>query len=676
MRQNRHQLILWSLLGCLLSGSAMVSAAAGFVHAEHAVLPAASYAIPFPCRVTIKKEYHSLLRGHEVAQVPRGGAKVDIPACGRWEVCLSGLPAGWTWRRVGAAMSTLGQATLAICGTPERPGIDGAGLKALAQSAKTLAGLRLTHCNSIVDEDMKTLAACKTLKRLTLLGCKKITAVGIRHLQSTQSLESLSLLNFSKVETKVMAQVKEISSLREIEIMAHQIEPGAMATIAAMKNLRHLSLLFVPLRDEDLTEILKMTHLRELSLFETRSLKIKDLARLAALTNLESLCLPDTGHYGPRISSSHFTKMTGLKNLGLGRPWTGKDLAQLGALEKLETIRLAGGLTDMDLLHLRKKTNLRELNLGASKATDAGMICLEGLTELRTLELPQHVSDNGFVHLAGLAKLEVLKLPGSKISGVGLKHLSCALLREVQLKNTKMTAKGLGVLGAFKTLRKVNLMNATIPAGGLTWMKGRGIRRLNLSDAKVPLAELEHVAALNQLEVLRLPDGITDEQLASFQCFGSLRELGLPAAKISDRGLGVLAKAKKLQWLHMGHLSISGKGLAALTKLPALDTLALWRSTLRDGLGGLRGATLQRLQLLGVPVTDADLEHLATMKSLREIHLEQSKLTNAGLMKLHGLSNLEELSLVAIQGVEKGLAGLKKAIPGLKIRVNGRLVTP
>jgi hypothetical protein len=77
--------------------------------------------------------------------------------------------------------------------------------------------------------------------------------------------------------------------------------------------------------------------------------------------------------------------------------------------------------------------------------------------------------------------------------------------------------------------------------------------------------------------------------------------------------------------------------------------------------------TILTVDLRGKRVTDAGLEHLKGMTSLKLLLLDGTKVTDAGLEHLKGLTNLKELSLGNTQVTEGGVNELKKALPNCEI---------
>jgi internalin A len=72
----------------------------------------------------------------------------------------------------------------------------------------------------------------------------------------------------------------------------------------------------------------------------------------------------------------------------------------------------------------RSGSYVQMLILGGSELTDAGLVHLKGLINLRTLDLGNtKVTDAGMIHLKGLNNLEGLSLAGTKVSDVGIAQL-------------------------------------------------------------------------------------------------------------------------------------------------------------------------------------------------------------------------------------------------------------
>jgi hypothetical protein len=121
----------------------------------------------------------------------------------------------------------------------------------------------------------------------------------------------------------------------------------------------------------------------------------------------------------------------GQEELDLRGPETTDEVVaeKLKGLTKLKELDLGGtGVTDAGLVHLKGLTKLKELDLSFTKITDAGLIHLKGHTKLESLVLSNtYVTDAGLVHLKGLTNLERLYLDGTQVTDAGIQDLQRAL---------------------------------------------------------------------------------------------------------------------------------------------------------------------------------------------------------------------------------------------------------
>ena len=84
--------------------------------------------------------------------------------------------------------------------------------------------------------------------------------------------------------------------------------------------------------------------------------------------------------------------------------------------------------TDAGLVHLKGLTNLKYLYLHRTRVTDAGLVHLKGMAVLKYLTLMHtKVTDAGIVNLKGLTKLKALALDDTKVTAAGVTQLQQAL---------------------------------------------------------------------------------------------------------------------------------------------------------------------------------------------------------------------------------------------------------
>jgi Leucine rich repeat/Leucine Rich repeat len=125
--------------------------------------------------------------------------------------------------------------------------------------------------------------------------------------------------------------------------------------------------------------------------------------------------------------------------------------------------------TDADLTLIEGMTSLRSLNLYGTKITDAGMAHLKGLTGLRTLQLNStSIGNSGLEHLQGLVNLDELGLYGTQVTDDGLSYLKkLTHLQKLMLGRTRITDRGLEYLKGLRSLKELSLERTSVTDAGL-----------------------------------------------------------------------------------------------------------------------------------------------------------------------------------------------------------------
>ncbi len=73
------------------------------------------------------------------------------------------------------------------------------------------------------------------------------------------------------------------------------------------------------------------------------------------------------------------------------------------------------------------------------------------------------------------------------------------------------------------------------------------------------------------------------------------------------------------------------------------------------------------VSLDSLSVTDADLEHLTTLRQLQAVGLSGTQVTDAGLERLKGLTQLRELDLKSTKVTDEGVKKFQQALPKCKV---------
>ncbi len=224
--------------------------------------------------------------------------------------------------------------------------------------------------------------------------------------------------------------------------------------------------------------------------------------------------------------------------------------------------------------------------------------------------------------------------------------------------------------GAGKSLAEV------VKALGGTCTSSTDGDEVSFTSTNLTTADLLQIGTFKRLKSFTWNGGrgLTDEGLAAFAGMKKLTGLFLwSTGRITDEGLKHLATCEKLESLNIGADGdgVTGAGFESLSKCKSLKTLTLNLLPNIEGrhlrfLVGLK--SFENLRLSGCThVTDADMEWIGQMTSLKYLHVGRTGVTNAGMGKLAGLRHLEELTVTSPMVTPEGGAPLKKARPALEV---------
>jgi Leucine-rich repeat (LRR) protein len=223
----------------------------------------------------------------------------------------------------------------------------------------------------------------------------------------------------------------------------------------------------------------------------------------------------------------------------------------------------------------------------------------------------------------------------------------------------------------------------------------KGLKILGLEFSNVTDEDLKFVKEIKSLEILCLPENITNMGLAQLKELKSLKALYLSGDGVTDEGLAELVETTQLKDVYV---RFGGKAnlacLSRIAKLPSLRyhiqlngaifknlalkyfenatsliTLNLPRCRVTEtGLSYLSNLTqLESLNLFNTPVNDNGLAHLKSLRSLKKLNIREyaggkSYITDQGMVHIGKIETLEFLELpttITDQGLSY-LTGLKK----------------
>jgi hypothetical protein len=163
--------------------------------------------------------------------------------------------------------------------------------------------------------------------------------------------------------------------------------------------------------------------------------------------------------------------------------WLGKLLRDDSLVRVTSVALLPHSVTDAGLVHLQGLSQLHKLELEHTKITDTGLLHLQGLSQLQYLDLSHaEVTDAGLVHLQGLSQLHELQLGSTKVTDSGLVHLQgLSQLHKLGLEHTKITDTGLLHLQGLSQLQHLWL--------NYTKVTDEGVKKLQQA---LPNCKIEH----------------------------------------------------------------------------------------------------------------------------------------------------------------------------------------
>jgi Leucine-rich repeat (LRR) protein len=181
----------------------------------------------------------------------------------------------------------------------------------------------------------------------------------------------------------------------------------------------------------------------------------------------------------------------------------------------------------------------------------------------------------------------------------------------------------------------------------------------------VTVEGIKRLLALKHLRRLMPPPSLTGGGLEALCALPELEELELYRCEaIWDEDLVHLTNLASLRRLNLQNLKLTDAALPYMKPLKTLDELDLGETPVTDaGLAELKGLENLRVLVLGdrESITDAGLAELKGLRNLRKLDLRSNnRITDAGLAEIKGLKNLQELDLVSNHLItDAGLAQLK-----------------
>jgi hypothetical protein len=293
-----------------------------------------------------------------------------------------------------------------------------------------------------------------------------------------------------------------------------------------------------------------------------------------------------------------------------GPPWLSK-------LVSAEAMGVFARLTEIELNEHTDGHAERKARPKSEAVSDEWLKNLEGLPDLTRLELSgTQISDAGLASLRGQQSLERLNVCLTPVTDAGLKHLAgLNNLRRLIICSTKVTGSGFSAIADWPKIESINLHSCPVSDEGLAALgRFRNLQRLEIVHSRVTDAGLKHLGRLTNLRQLHVAShGTTRHGLNFVENLTRLYQLDLYEELASNEGLVHVGKLTNLKMLGLFVGPVDDAGLAPLRQLTHLEELTI------GGLG---------------KVTDAAIDHLVGLRSLKQLKVTGTRMSDAGMERL------------------------------------------
>ena len=484
-----------------------------------------------------------------------------------------------------------------------------------------------------------------------------ITNVGLEHISELHELRHLSAMN-TLIDDDGLAVLPKLAHLTHLDLSGASITDAGLVSIGRLGQLQTLKLNRTPISDKGLESLSRLTELNELELRCTlltstglrhlqacTKLRKLDLGNtgianaaidvLLGMPQLEELNLKDTGvPLSALIKLSKANKSLSLKKLMMASSFADGGFASKTPTEEIKHLVLSIS-ADLDLFQSRARKGIKD----PPTVQDVDLSYLRQnlkLDRLESLELNNtQVTDAGMIHLRDLVELKRLYLNKTSVTDAGLVHLQeLTSLQSLPIRDTQITLRG--VVNLVVVLQHGTLLEA---------LKIAGVVRQRASDTSQLFLDLQGVRA-------------SDSDLETIARLGEIDSLFLQNNPISDAGVAHLTRLSDLRRLWISGHDITGLSAESLRLLSKLECLWLTDTKFTDkdlvGLADLK--SLRILNLSGMSFTQQGIDNLKALKSLERLIVDTSSLTKDEIRQLQ--SNNPKLNIVRSQ--KKALAAIRE----------------
>jgi len=282
--------------------------------------------------------------------------------------------------------------------------------------------------------------------------------------------------------------------------------------------------------------------------------------------------------------------------------------------------------------------------------------------------------------LSGLPKLRSVLLNGLELNDAHLEAIAKSkTIANLDLRGCAVTNDWLKAISRMSQVKALRLSDASGKAqfddDGLKYLSGlKNLKVIVLDEAWLSEEGLAHLPKDNLSELYLKNSGAgCDDAVPILLQMPKLKKLRLAMTQFSDAGLHGLRKIKTLEELDISECGlISDAGMNSVGTMKSLKKLNLWRVQITDdGVAKLSGLTgLKWLNLDNTQLADSGTAHLSGMKQLEFLHLGSTLITDEGLPSLAGLTSLKDLKITRTGVTADGAAKLKESLKDTDIQLS------
>lgn len=232
---------------------------------------------------------------------------------------------------------------------------------------------------------------------------------------------------------------------------------------------------------------------------------------------------------------------------------------------------------------------------------------------------------------------------------------ACAAQPQIRIERN---AEGMAVSAAFTGKSNVDRLELT-PRTLDTIAQLTELRSLSLWGTSVSDSEIASLLTLKQLVSIDLSHtNVTGEVLTTLSKMPNLVMINLQGCDVNDKHLELLSDFDRLMTLRLANTEVTDDGLRHIQGLKNLDHLDLSTCDISDAglrsmghLPALKHLWLSKTIRYGVDdksdLTDGCVNYLASLKTLIDLQIADSQLTEAGLKRLRAALPEAKISTVS-----------------------------